>query len=315
MPNRAPVVSVIIPVLNETENVQETVQRVLAVLRAEGELVSNTEILFIDDGSTDTTWREVSAAAEHDKEVRGIRFSRNFGHQNALYAGFEAAQGDVLITMDGDLQHPPETIADLLEKWRDGFKLVTTERIDDLTIPWPKRWTSSAFYRVFSALADVDLRKGTSDFRLVDRSVLDSVMEFNDVRIFFRGAFVWTGVASTVVSYECGPRRAGRTKYNWLGMTKFATDAVVAFSTVPLRIGIGLGFLTSFAAFVELVYVLVLVARGVTVPGWASTVGVVSFLFGILFVLLGIVGLYLARIHESLQGRPRYIVASTTESA
>jgi len=314
VPNRAPIVSVIIPVLNEAQNVKETVERVLGVLQDEGERIRETEILFVDDGSTDATWAEISTLAKQHSEVRGVRFSRNFGHQNALYAGFEAARGDVLISMDGDLQHPPETITDLLAKWRDGFKLVTTERIDDLSIPWPKRVASSAFYRVFSALANVDLRKGTSDFRLVDRSVLETVMEFNDVRIFFRGAFVWTGVDSAVVTYECKPRQAGRTKYNWLGMTRFATDAVVAFSAVPLQIGIGLGFITSLAAFVELVYVLTLVARGVTVPGWASTVGIISFLFGILFVLLGIIGLYLARIHESLQSRPRYIVTSTTES-
>jgi polyisoprenyl-phosphate glycosyltransferase len=300
--------SVVAPLFNEAPNVPVLLRRLAAVLDSLG---VGYEILLVDDGSQDATWARICDGAAASPAVRGIRLSRNFGHQNALFAGLGQARGRAVVSLDGDLQHPPELIPELVRQWEDGFDIVHTRRLDQPSTGIVKRRTSKYFYRVFSLLAEVSLSEGSSDFRLLDRKALDALLQLRDTDLFLRGAVQWLGFRAATVPFEVAPRLAGSSKYGWRRMFRLATGAILSYSTRLLHLGIWIGLLTSLLAFVELIGVVVDHAMGRTVPGWSSTIGFMLLLFGILFVLLGIIGLYLARIHRALQSRPLYIVAET----
>lgn len=303
-PRRPPgLVSIVVPAYNESENVS-----VLAC--AVGDALGDQpyELIFVDDGSDDDSFDRIETLAAEDARICGLSLSRNFGHQYAISAGLAYACGDVVITMDADMQHPPSVIGRLIECWRGGANIVHTRRIDSLETGFVKRLTSRAFYRVFSLLCGVSIEPGMADFRLLDRMVVDEFNATREGRPFLRAMFAWMGYKSAVVTFDVGKRFSGRTKYSWRKMMKLASDGILSFSTMPLRIGLGLGVVTATLSFIELGYVLVAHLRGDTVPGWASTVGVLSLLFGILFVILGIQGQYLLRLYERANARPPYIV-------
>ncbi len=293
---------------NEEGNVRLVAESIDAALKG---LPYEQEVIFIDDGSRDRTWETLGELSAAYPQIRAYRFSRNFGHQNALLAGLEKATGDAIISLDGDLQHPPDLIRDLLSKWEEGYKIVNTRREDP---PWTgffKRTTSRSFYRVFSSLAGFKVPEGSSDFRLLDRRALHPLFQFRDSDLFLRGAFHWMGMPSTTVPFTTRKRHTGSSKYNLSKMLRMAVTASVAYSSKPLRLGISLGLLTSALAFVELIYISVQFILGRTVPGWASILGFIALLFGLLFILLGIIGLYLGDIQKILQNRPRYIICDS----
>ncbi len=266
------------------------------------------EIVFVDDGSTDGTWSLVCQAATGDAHIRGLSLSRNFGHQNAIFAGLHHSTGDVVITMDGDLQHPPSMLPELFREWTSGNLVVETRRIESEDVSFFKKTTSRWFYRLFSLLSGLPLTEGTSDFRLMDRKVVNAVLEMQDAALFLRGISYWVGFQRTTVPYQAQPRHSGNTKYSLLKMIRFAISSMLSFSLVPLRLGIWLGVVTSGLAFIELVYILITYLRGDVVPGWASTLALVSFMFGMLFILVGIIGSYVGNILETVKNRPRFIV-------
>jgi len=308
-----PLISIVVPACDEEGNIEPLAIRVRACMDRQP---VDFELIFVDDGSHDATWQRIEAAAKRDPHVRGIRFVRNFGHQSALLAGLSAATGDAVISMDADLQHPPELLPAMIAAWRNGAPVVLTRRrhVAD-SGGWLKGAASSGFYRLFSAFTGVRTGPGSSDFRLLDRAALDQLLAFRGGHGFLRGAINWLGYPSTTLEYEAGARLNGRTKYSIGRMLKFAVTAVVTFTTRPLYVGIWVGIALALFAFVELGFVVVQYARGVTVPGWASLVGVSSLLFGFLFLLIGIIGLYVARIHTALQVPPVYVVAAETPRA
>ncbi len=309
MEKTTPFLSIVIPLFNEQDNVNTLLEE---LNKHVDPLNVSYEIILIDDGSSDETWANIDSASNKNENVVAVRLARNFGHQHALLAGLTTARGQAIISMDGDLQHPPSLIKELVDKHKEGYMVVNTYRDDVDVSSFFKRKTSSLFYKVFSVLTDVPMATGSSDFRLIDRIVLQQLLDFKDVDLFLRGAVEWIGFPSITIPYKANERFSGASKYSLGKMMKFAGGSIVSFSTKPLVIGIWIGIMTSILAFIELVYILITVALGDTVPGWASTVGIISFLFGILFIVLGIIGTYLARIHTSLQNRPRFIISETS---
>jgi polyisoprenyl-phosphate glycosyltransferase len=297
-------VSIVVPMYCEEGNVVALVSRVQAVLRG---VDFSFELILVDDGSDDRTWEQIQAVASLQPWVRGIRLSRNFGHQHALLAGLNHASGRAIVSMDGDLQHPPEFIPQLVQKWREGYAIVNTFRDDAEVASLFKRVTSKYFYRFFSFMTDVKLAEGLSDFRLLDRAVLEQLLRFRDIDLFLRGAVQWLGFTQVTLPYKAERRHSGTSKYSLWKMLMFSRGAMISFSTKPLILGVWIGFATSALAFAELIYIVVQYLHGRTVEGWASTLTVVTFLFGVLFVVLGIMGTYLARIHNALQERPRFV--------
>jgi len=299
-------ISIVVPVFNEEKNIPLLYQRIVEVMQP---LAGSFELIFADDGSLDDSWLAVSTLAAEDLRIRGVRLSRNFGHQYALMAGLEMAEGDAVIMMDCDLQHPVEMIPILLEKWRSGFKVVKTLRKDHSEIGWFKQWTSHGFYRLFSYLSGVKLQAGLADFRLLDRQALQELLRFREEGLFLRGLTEWIGFPSCVVPYQAGERIHGRSQYSLKKMISFAWKGVSSFSVMPLRIGILIGLMGSLISVGGIFYAFwgKIFGEG-TVPGWASTLMVISLLFSILFVYLGILGEYVGRIIIEVRRRPRFIV-------
>ena len=297
--------SVVVPLYNEENNVEPLVRRLTEVLEC---IREPYEIILIDDGSQDATWEVIKTLSSSNSRLKALGLSRNFGHQHALLAGLSHAQGQAVISMDGDLQHPPEVIPELVGAWKKGFKVVVTDRRGQEALPLFKRLTSKYFYKIFSFMSEVSLSEGSSDFRLIDRSALEPLLSFRDANIFLRGSVQWLGFPSITVCYNVAERFSGQTKFSLKKMLRFAIGAVVSFSTKPLRLGIWIGIFTSALAFLEILYVLVQYVRGMTITGWASVVGILSLMFGFLFILLGVIGSYLGSIHQALQNRPKFIV-------
>jgi dolichol-phosphate mannosyltransferase len=295
------------PMYNEGPNVPVFVDAVLRALAPAG---TTTEIILVDDGSSDGTWAAITEACGSRDNVRGIALSRNFGHQGALLAGLNLARGHAVITMDGDLQHPPATLLELYRAWRDGYQVVNTHRIDSDDTGWFKRTTSRLFYRMFSGLTGVTMAPGSSDFRLLDRRAVDALIRLGDADLFIRGMVSWLGYRTSTISYRAERRHSGTSKFTLRKMLRLSRGAIVSFSVLPLRLGIFAGFVSSALAFVELCYIFYAYSQGHVVPGWASVMTVMSLMFGVLFVLLGIIGSYIAKVYDVLKRRPRFVVGA-----
>jgi dolichol-phosphate mannosyltransferase len=300
-----PELSVVAPMYNEEGNIAAFVAAVEKVVKTIG---VPFEIILVDDGSSDGTWAAIVEQGKHFPSLRGARLARNFGHQGALMAGLSEARGKAVVSMDGDLQHPPELIPEMFARWRSGYKVVATERADAEDTSLFKRATSRWFYAVFSKLTGVSMAPGNSDFRLLDASAVKALGEMNDVDLFIRGSVTWLGFRTVTLPYRANKRFSGTTKYSLKKMLRFASGAILSFSLAPLRFGIWIGFFTSGLAVLEFAYILYAYFRGRTITGWASMMAFMAFMFGILFVLLGVIGTYLGKIFEVLKNRPRFLI-------
>ena len=301
-----PSLSVVIPAYNEESNLLKLYQELISVINKIG---MPWEVILVDDGSNDQTWQKITLLHKNDERVKGIQFSRNFGHQNALLAGLSCSNGQVVICMDADLQHPPELIPKLINEWQNGNKIVNTIRIDSKNLSAFKKVTSKLFYKIYSLLSGVDIESGMADFRLFDRQALISILQFQEQGLFFRGIVKWIGFPTTQISFQCPERFSGKTKYTIKKMFRFALDGITSFSIIPLRLGVAVGIITGLIAFWQMAYAIYAkVFLNVTVPGWATTIAVMSFMFGILFILLGLMGEYIGRILIETRNRPRFII-------
>ena len=299
-------ISIVIPVYNEAESVPHLLQRLSTVMAKPG---FDYEIILVDDGSTDETAAVLKSSADRDEHVHALILSRNFGHQLALTAGLDHSRGDAVIVMDGDLQHPPELLPALIEKWQQGYDIVYTIREATLDAGWLKKWTSQSFYRLINALSTVPIQQNAADFRLMDRRAVDVLQSLRERFRFIRGMVSWIGFRQTAVRFQAEQRFAGESKYSFKKMVAFAIDAVVSFSALPLRLTFYLGFITSLLSFIYLLYTLYIkfFTRS-ALQGWTSLMVLILFLGGIQLIIMGIIGEYLGRIYEEVKNRPLYVV-------
>lgn len=301
--------SVVVPIYNEEAVVPLLLRRLDTLL---DRLDGTSEVILVDDGSSDTGPIVLANKSKNDPRYRLIRLSRNFGHQIAITAGLDAALGQAIIVMDGDLQDPPEVIETMIERWREGYQIVYAKRGYREGETAFKRWTATLFYNLIGRLCSVDIPAEVGDFRLVDRIVLDAFRSMREQDRFVRGMFAWLGFRQTVVEFERPARAAGATKYQIWKMIRLAVGGIVGFSDAPLLLAIWAGGIVSFAGLAYGLYVIGVSVTGMQlVPGWASTIVVVTLLCGMNMLLTGIVGLYIARIYSEVKGRPLYVVAET----
>ena len=302
--------SVVVPIFNEVDTVPELHRRLSAAVAPLGE----HEIVYVDDGSTDGSWQALKEVAAHDSHARLVRLSRNFGHQIALSAGLDTARGAAVVSMDGDLQDPPELIPELVARWRDGFDVVYAVRSRRAGETRFKLATASLFYKTINRMSSVEIPEQAGDFRLLSRQALDALLSMPERARFLRGMTSWVGFRQVGVPYERDARHAGTTKYPLKRMLGFANDAVTSFSTAPIRLVVGLGFVSVLICLAALVWTLYLrFFTDETVQGWASVIVVVLFLGGIQLISLGIIGQYVGRIFEEVKARPLYVVAELVE--
>jgi len=302
-------ISVVIPSFNEEGNIELLANRLLVAIKA----LSNYdyEIIFIDDGSSDGTLEKLKGLTLIDNHIFYLELSRNFGHQNALKAGYDFATGDCIISMDGDMQHPPEMIGQFVEKWEEGFDVVYScrEYADDATIFKTK--TSDIFYTMINSLSDTKLEKGTADFRLIDRKVANVLVQLNENGLFMRGLIKWLGFKQYAIHYQADARFSGKSKYTIKKMVRFAVEGITAFSVKPLNIAIGIGAFFSFMSLLYIPYIAWTLIYGHEAPGWASVLASVVFFGGMNLMVLGIIGLYLGKMFMQTKQRPNYIIRST----
>lgn len=303
-------ISIVIPVFNEADNLSLMYQKINGVFETIQEYTF--EIIFVNDGSRDGTQEKLEQLSRNYSEVKYLEFSRNFGHQPAVKAGMDFANGNAVISMDGDLQHPPDLIPDLIRKWEEGFDVVLTNRFYPKEISYFKKRTSHLFYKFLSTISDVDLRKGGgSDFRLLDAAVVQEFRNFTEDDLFLRGLTSWIGYKQTTINFTAGERNAGKSSYNLKKMMKFAFTGITAFSVKPLYFAVYLGFIFSAIAILGYgIYVIHSFAANTEISGWASLIMTVVFFGGVQLIILGIIGIYLGKIFKQVKERPNYIIRS-----
>lgn len=302
----SPTLSVVAPVFNEEAILHELYRRLSAVLDGAG---LDWELVLINDGSRDRSleiMRELNAA---DPRVKVVSFARNFGHQVAITAGADYAQGEAVCIIDADLQDPPEVILDLLAKWREGYEVIYAVRSEREGETWFKEFTAKAFYRIIYRITDINIPMDTGDFRLMDRKVVEALRTMREKHRFMRGMSVWVGFKQTGVYYKRAARFAGETKYPLKKMLKFALDGITSFSYFPLQLATYVGFVAAALAILGAIIAIILRLTGShELLGQATTLVAVLFLGGVQLISLGIIGEYLGRIYDEVKGRPLYIV-------
>jgi glycosyltransferase involved in cell wall biosynthesis len=303
-----PLLSIVVPFFNEGPNVETLFSRLAPFLDSLG---MAWEVVCVNDGSRDDTLARLLAAHENDNRIKVIDLSRNFGKELALSAGLAHARGDAVVPMDADLQHPPETVRLMLEKWREGFDVVYAIRHARVGQSLPSRLFAKGFYWVFEHLAEVPLPREAGDFRLMDRKVIDVINRMPERSRFMKGIFAWVGFRQTGIPYEQGERVAGGTKWGFLKLLRFAFDGLTSFSNFPLRVWSYIGAAIASMAFFYIVIRLIrTLFHGVDIPGYESILIIMLFLGGMQLLTLGILGDYIGRVFNEVKGRPLYIVRS-----
>lgn len=298
-------ISVVLPCYNEEQVLEELRRRVSGILQV---LRIPYEIVFVDDGSSDSTWSMLCRFQRQDPHIKIVRLSRNYGHQVALTCGVDNARGQVVVIMDADLQDPPELLSEMIGQWQEGYDVVYGKRRRRIGESLSKRFFAFAFYRIISTLARIDIPRDTGDFRLMDRRAADAFRAMRENRRFIRGMISWLGFQQTCVEYDRPQRFAGETKYPFRKSLLLAIDAITSFSYIPLRAATFLGIAISGLAFFYILLVLVLNALGKNLPGYTSIMATMLILGGVQLIVLGIIGEYVGRVFEQTKMRPLYFI-------
>lgn len=302
-------ISIVTPVYNEEGNVVFFHDEVTKVMK---EMGMDYEIIYVNDGSKDKTDILIHQLAANDPHVRALTFARNFGHQIAITCGMDFAKGDAVITMDGDMQHPPALIPKLIEKWQEGYDIVQTVRTATEDAGFIKKLTSSGYYAVINSISTSKVVPGGSDFRLMDRKALDAFLQFREHARFIRGIVGGLGFKQATIEFEAPARHAGVSKFSMKKMLHFAMDGIITNSTLPLRMAFYMGLFAALIGIVVILHVLYCVIIDQAVPGWA-TMTILTTVFGSMNLMcLGIIGEYISRISEETRNRPLYWLADDT---
>jgi glycosyltransferase involved in cell wall biosynthesis len=304
-------IAIVIPSYNEATNID-------VLVKALNETVSNLsydfKFVFVDDGSSDETIAILREKSKLQSNIFYVELSRNFGHQNALKAGIDLVKNDAdaIISMDGDMQHPPKIIPKLIQKWEEGYEVVYTIREEDKKLSYFKNKSSNMFYGLMNKLSDIKFEPGTADFRLIDKKVAQVFSDFSENELFIRGIINWVGFKQFAVNYEPNERFSGKSKYTFGKMLRFAIQGITSFSTKPLSMAIILGISLSVLAFIFYMgYVIYSIYYGHVISGWASVITTVVFFGGLNLVVLGIIGVYIGKLFMQSKGRPNYLISNT----
>jgi len=299
---------IIIPVCNERGNLLLLLSELEAVCAS---LPYNYSFIFVEDSSTDGTLEFIKEQAAQNTHIFYISLTKSFGHQNALKAGLDRTTADAVIMMDGDLQHPPSLIPELIHQWEAGNDIVYTIRNDHKEISLWKKRTSRIFYDVINNLSDIEIEPGTADFRLMDKKTVDVFRSFSETDLFLRGLIKWMGFSQIGIEYTSRLRQSGTTKYSIKKMIRFALQGITSFSTKPLYIAAYLGLFFSLCSLIYIPYIIYAYTFGHSVSGWASLIATIAFFGGLQLMILGIVGIYIGKIYMQGKNRPHYIVKET----
>jgi glycosyltransferase involved in cell wall biosynthesis len=303
-----PLISIILPCLDEEDALGETLARLGRL--AESQPDCGFEFIFVDDGSRDRTALILREAAAADNRVKALRFARNFGQQIAVSAGIEVARGDAVVLMDADLQDPPEVVATMIARWREGYDVVYGTRTSRVADSLMKRTTARMFYATINRLSEVPIPSDTGDFRLMSRQIVDVLRQMPERHRFIRGMVSWVGFRQISTPYDRPERFAGVTKYPLRKMLRFAADGILSFSIKPLQLSIALGLIAAALALVGIAYALFMrIFTSVWVEGWTALMIAVLFMGGVQLLCLGILGEYVGRIYSEVKRRPLYVVA------
>jgi len=300
--------SVVVPLFNEEDNVNTLFNRINKVLSG---MSVNCEVIFVNDGSKDHTLAKVFMIAQEHKWVKYIDFSRNFGHQLAIFAGIERASGTYIVVMDGDGQDPPECIPELYEKATNGFEVVYAKRRKRKGENFMKKFTAKLFYRILARITQIEIPVDTGDFRIIHRKIRDILVQMPEQHKYIRGQISWIGFNQTFIEYDRDERMHGETKFTYKKMMRFALDGISSFSTWPLKVATITGFVVSGISFLLIVYSLYQKFFGYTERGWTSMQISILFLGGIQLIGIGVLGEYLGRVSDNVKNRPHYIIRNT----
>jgi dolichol-phosphate mannosyltransferase len=300
-------ISVVVPTFNEEGNIDVLYTQLSEIFTQCS--ISNFEIIYVNDGSYDDSLNKIKALRLTDDRVKYISFSRNFGHQNALKAGLDNAQGDAVISMDADLQHPPALIPEMIRLWQEGNEVVYSIRKDGKELSIFKKTTSKLFYKLVNYLSDTKLEEGTADFRLIDKKVVKALKSFNENNLFYRGIIPTLGFKQIGLPYKPQERFSGTTKYSFSKMLKFALTGITSSSAKPLYFSIYLGLFFAAIAFLYGVYAIYIsIFTNDAVLGWTSLIASILFIGGLQLIMMGIVGVYLGKLFTQSKNRPNYII-------
>lgn len=302
--------SIVVPVFNEEQIIDQLVQRMSA---AAASITDSYEIIFVNDGSRDSSLLKLKEACAQSDKLHYISFSRNFGHQIAITAGMDYASGNAIVTIDGDLQDPPELIPEMYRQYKDGYKVVYAKRSKRKGETFFKLFTAKMFYRLMAKLVSFEIPLDVGDFRLISRDVLEYLKEMKEYDKYIRGQIAWLGFKSTYVMFERDERKFGKTNYPFRKMLRLAFNGITAFSDSPLKLATSLGFIVCIISFFIGVFaVYSYLFNKSTLPGWASTIISITFLGGVQLLSLGIIGEYISRIINNVRDRPLYVIDQTT---